>query len=345
MLLSGTLRQFNDVIPTLPGTEGPALSLLTVLLGLLLWLLLRSRKRGETGLGSVAGAVAGAPLLALVFLMVCEKWVSLGLVEPTLGWIPRLVADPYLIDATYRLMTSLGMLAVALFALPFLTFLRRPLRRILAARSAGLALVVLVPSYLLVHGALYLFLTYTDTPAHLAIPTPSFVVLAVTFAQLVRAVSEELYFRGLLQEGLVSVFPRLGVRNTRLAKFLAVILVSSLFTLEHVIVGGDRGTAFGVAVFVFGLSCLFGLLLVLSRSLYLSMGFHFVVNLMIAGGGLVFIDPQGAPDGGPAEIFDPRLIICLFSVLVFVGLFLARSAARRRRTRAREAVREGGASA
>lgn len=343
LLLSGTLRQFNDLIPTLPGTEGPALSLLTVLLGLLLWLLLRSRRQDETGRGSmagaVAGAVAGAPLLALIFLTVFEKWVSLGLVEPTLGWIPREIADPYLIDATYRLMTSLGMLVVALFALPFFAFLRRQLARVLSWGAVGMALAVLVPSYALLHLGLYLFLRATETPAHLAMPTPSFVVAAVTFAQLVRAVSEELYFRGLLQEGLVRVFPSLGVRISRLAKFLAVILVSALFTLEHVIVGGARGTAFGVAVFVFGLSCLFGLILVLSRSLYLAMGFHFLVNLMIARGGLVFIDPHGAPDGGPIAIFDPRVIICLFSVLVFVGVFLARGAARRRRMLARAEAR------
>jgi membrane protease YdiL (CAAX protease family) len=328
--VSGLLRQWHH--------RGPALGLLSLLLILLLVFLYRARWPDRRS--TLRGRVPVPMLLSFLLLVVGEKWFALVFMDPQLLWIPRLIENDYMADATYRLMTGLGLLAVCLGGL---LFLFRPLwpqlRSLLAPGALARAALVLGGSLVLLYVGLFgfLFAIREQLPFKVVYYDVDRIVVVMLLAQAVRAVSEELYFRGILQEGLVPFLATMGVRSSRLAKMVAVALVSLLFVLEHAHLEGDLGVVVRQLAFVLFLSVLFGLTLVISRSLYLAMGFHFVVDLFVMRGGLVFMDMRNG-----VEIFQPRDFILLHAVLLFVVLFAVTGHRRRARSRAAAPAGEAG---
>lgn len=111
-------------------------------------------------------------------------------------------------------------------------------------------------------------------------------IFIIVFVLLSAPLVEELFFRGLLQHMLVSVFNRWFKFNFLLAGISATLLQSSVFAVFHWRVFGGDITALG-ASFMFALVITIGNQLF--RTLGFGLGLHFTNNLVVSiQQGLIF---------------------------------------------------------
>ncbi len=314
--LFGVLRTFHAQTPRLPwlGDFGGSL-LLWAALGLLA-LHLVQRRRGldlmpdiETGAGLSVGMIV--PLLVVV---VIEKWVSADVLPFAFDLLPSWGPTPKLADAAYRLASglALGIVALAVYRIPRQVARKLEQRTLLSRLPAATGLVL---GSAIVTGLLFAGLPTLLGGLQLAVAGPDTRTWStMAAAQVVRGVTEELFFRGLLQTTLLRLLWQAGMSQGRLARVVAVGTVSLGFTIEHVDPSQPLARQASLLLWVFAMSCVFGVLLESSRNLWLVMAAHATVNLMVGGLLPVPVTAEGTlavPPGVPATIFV---------MLLFVGI-------------------------
>lgn len=312
---SGLLRSFHGGMPRWPGLPAACSSLLFTIFVALLALALWNRRRGLDLWSDPPRAEEPtmAQLLPLVVVLLGEKWITSDLLAGAFDWIGPRADDPRLADALYRLWSGLGLLGAALVLLPVLrqvyprlaVFVTRA--RLSAALRLAFVAWAVTTAVVLASGAV--------AGAQLGIPKAAPRVLAAAIvAQVVRGVSEELFYRGMLQNALVLVLKRLGLDEHRLGRLTAIGAISVSFTLEHLDPAASLRRNLGALAFVFGMSMLLGLLLEVSRNLYLVMVAHVAMNLVLANLLPTLVDATGRP------VLPGAVSGAIFAFVLFAGV-------------------------
>ena len=312
---SGLLRSFHASTPRWPGLPDAVSSLLFTAFFLLLLFDLSNRRRGLDLWSDPPrpDEPTVAQLLPLVVVLLGEKWITSDLLVGAFDWIGPHSADPRLADALFRLWSGLGLLGAALVLLPvlrqvyprlaiFATRARLAAAFRLAFVAWGVTAAVLLVSGLLAGG-------------RFGIPAAAPRVLATAIgAQIVRGVAEELFYRGMLQNALVWILKRLGLDEHRLGRLTAITAISASFTLEHFDPSADLRRNLGALSFVFAMSVMLGLLLEVSRNLYLVMIAHTSLNLVLANLLPTFVDATGRP------VLPGAVSGTIFAFVLFAGV-------------------------
>jgi membrane protease YdiL (CAAX protease family) len=313
----GVLRGFHEGTPHL--FPGPFGSLLLAALVVLFAAHVAGRRRGLDLLGPSAErpGLTLARTIPLLVAVVGEKWLSVELLANAYEWIEGYVSGVDMADSVYRLFSGLSLLAISLVFLWVLRQSRRRLRRLTTPwrllEAIGLLGIAAVVTALLVVGV-----AASVGPLKFGIRNVTTSVLVVAIAaQIVRAVSEELFFRGLLQTTLSRLLELAGMPAGRPAQVTSILLVSIGFTLEHYHAGGPIDEALRSSLYVFAMSCIFGALLVASRNLYLVIAAHASINLVV---GLLVPMPI-ASDLAP--VLPPDIVAMWLVVLLFTGIAVA----------------------
>jgi membrane protease YdiL (CAAX protease family) len=284
---AGLLRQFHGATLTTPFLPAPVGSLsffILVVLALVGW---RERRLGAVGgqgirLGSLT------PLLLMLFV---EKWVAHALLPPLLSGMlhGRSAAEA---DARLRALSGLALLVVAIV----LSFLSAPARAALFRWTRPARWTRAVAGTALAYAACFVLLygltRLLGAVPHLGWPHQDALWAWTFFGQGIRALGEEVYFRGLLLAELLRLLPRLGVRSVALRRWVAVGITALLFGLEHVSFGGG---VVRLTVFTVSLGVLFGLLVLVTENLPYAAGIHALINWMLLGAVPRLLDPAGRP--------------------------------------------------
>ena len=311
---SGLLRTFHDHTPRLFG--GPFGSLLA--LGTLALLALHLvQRRDDRDLFPEAPAHAGLRpglVIPLLTVLLAEKWISVDLLGSAYGWIDAVFRDPRTADAMYRAWTALALIGVSFGAVWVLRQSAHRLARLAAGRRLLFALSTAgAATFVTAAGLWTLTRLAGGSPAWQTAPEP---LLLIGGAQLLRAVAEELFFRGVVQTGLIRLLAETGLEEGRLPRLLAIAAVSSGFALEHYDPSLSPGTNLRTLLYVFAMSTVFGTMLEVARNLYLPMAAHVVVNLLVSG---VWPIPL-AGDG--AALVTPNFAATCWLVLVFGAIVI-----------------------
>ncbi|HEX5042217.1 MAG TPA: CPBP family glutamic-type intramembrane protease [Candidatus Polarisedimenticolaceae bacterium] len=284
---AGLLRQFHVATltsPLLPAAVGSLSFAILVLLVLVGW---RERRLGPTGgegirLGSLT------PLLLMLFM---EKWVAHALLPPLLAATVqgRSAAEA---DARIRALTGLALLLLA-FALSFLSSpARATLHRWMRFARWPRALAGTALAFAATFILLYALTRLLGAVPHVDLPYKDARWAWTFFGQGVRALGEEVYFRGLLLAELLRLLPRLGLRSIPSRRWVAVGITALLFGLEHVSFGGG---ALRLTIFTVALGVLFGLLVLVTENLPYAAGIHALINWVLLGAVPRLIDHAGRP--------------------------------------------------
>lgn len=316
---SGLLRSFHAATPRVPWLPHPVDSLLFLAAALLAGLHLVQRRTGrdlwpESPSARGPGLAQAIPLLLVIL---GEKWLSNDVLGGAFGWIDRLADQPALADALFRLWTGLGLAGAGFL---FLLVLRQiwPYlgRTVTLPRAWSAGAIVLAGGVL--SGSLLLGLKAAVEGSRWVAALPLGAVWATAAgAQIVRGAAEELFYRGLLQTALLRLLVRSGVPEGRVVRLAAVLAVSCAFTLEHLDPREPWSRAWPALLFVLGMSAVFGLLFEVSRNLYLAMGAHTGVNLIVA-----FLVPLPA-NGSGQLLLRPGVISVIFLLVLFAGVVAA----------------------
>lgn len=293
---SGLLRSFHAGTPRWPLLPEPVSSLLFTAFALLLGLHLAWRPKGLDLWSDPPRPFEPtlAQLLPIVVVLLGEKWITGDLLRGAYEWIWAGARGPRLDDALYRLWSGLGLLGAALVLLPVLRQAYPRLAvytsrtRLTTAVGLGLIAWAVTTFCVLAAGVI--------TGAQLGLPAaaPAVLAAAVT-AQGVRGIAEELFYRGMLQTALVRVLVRAGLPERRLARLTAIGAISVSFTLEHIDPTLSLRGNLRSLLFVFAMSATLGVLLEVSRNLYLVMVTHTALNLVLGNLLPTFIDATGRP--------------------------------------------------
>jgi membrane protease YdiL (CAAX protease family) len=284
---AGLLRQFHGATltsPLLPPAVGSLVFAILIVLGLVGW---RERRLGAVGgegirLGSLT------PLLLMLFV---EKWVAHALLPPLLSGMVqgRSVAEA---DARVRALSGLALLVVAgalsLLSSPARAALVRWTRPSRWPRAVTGTALAYVASFVLLYGLTRLL----GAVPHVEWPHPDAVWVWTFFGQGIRALGEEVYFRGLLLAELLRLLPRLGLRSAGARRWVAIGITALLFGLEHVTFGGG---VVRLTVFTVALGVLFGLLVLVTENLIYAAGVHALINWLLLGAVPRLLDAAGRP--------------------------------------------------
>ncbi len=318
-LTAGILRHYHANIPASPFVSPIAGSLLFAAVLFLLLVTAREhqhppQRRPGIRLGSIT------PLL---LMLLGEKWVSIALFNPLFYFIAPKSASPELLDAYYRAFSGAGLLAVVLllarFSLPTGRKVWQRSRFALWPWAAGGTAVAVLGTYAALGG---LDAALGARPTLLWPETDPLTVWTLV-GQALRAFAEETYYRGLLLFEVLRLAPRLGLRSGPARRWVALILTSVLFGMEHVTVGTTLDLAVRQLVFTVSLGLLLGIIVLVGRNLHYSAGLHAWINWLLLGAVPRFVDPSGV------SILPPGTYIGVSMALGFVVLFTA--AGRRRR--------------
>jgi membrane protease YdiL (CAAX protease family) len=155
----------------------------------------------------------------------------------------------------------------------------------------GAAAIAIVGSYGFLWGLSRAF----GANFHLARPPLDRVVMLVLAGQAVRALAEEVYYRGLLQSEMSRLAPRLGARGATARRWAALLPPSLLFAMEHIPVGAPHGEILRQFAFPLSLGLLLGILVMLTKNLVFAAGVHAWINWLLLGAAPVLAEPSGAP--------------------------------------------------
>ena len=314
--LFGVLRTFHQQTPRIPGL-GPFWGslLLWAALGLLA-LHLVQRRRGEDIMPDIerGPGLSVGMIVPLLVVVVIEKWVSADVLPVMFGLLPSWGPTPKLADAAYRLAggLALGLVALAVYRVPRQVARKLEQRTLLSRVPSAVGLVL---ASAVATGLLFAGLPSLLGGLQLAVAGPDTRTWSLmAAAQVVRGASEELFFRGLLQTTLLRLLWQAGLPEGRLARVIAIGTVSLGFTIEHIDPAQPLARQASLLLWVLAMSCVFGVLLESSRNLFLAMGAHAMVNLLVGGLLPVPVTAEGTlavPAGVPATIFV---------MLLFVGI-------------------------
>ncbi len=317
VVAGGLLRTYHDALPVPLPVLGPFGGVLGWAFAAALAAHVAGRRRDADLLhrnlpapaARPPGALTASQALPLVVVVLGEKWLTTAVIGP------RLVrgTDAHG-DALYRLESGLALLAAALVLLPVLRQSRARIASYMGAARVRRAGVNVLLAFAVIGGTLALtaLLPRAGWPLPAARPP-----LLAAAAQAVLGVAEEFWFRGVVQTAFVWLLIESGLPDTRGPRLLGIAVVSIGFTLEHLDGSVAAGTELRQLLFVFAMSCAFGVLLEVSRNLYLPAAGHVVMNLLLVGALPV---PRTA-DG--IAYVAPATAGALFVTLLLVGVVVA----------------------
>jgi membrane protease YdiL (CAAX protease family) len=305
------LRQFHDRTPESPLTASGVGNLLFAAIFFLLLVSAWEWRRGPVaGRGVRLGSLT--PLLLILFV---EKWVSISIYPLFFDRYASPTATPALLDAQYRGLAGVGLLAVCLLVGRFSRpASRKSWRRARPSRwplAALAALGAIGTSYLLLavlSGAL-------GADFRMAWPRATPLLGWIIGGQALLAFAEELYYRGLLMSEVERLAPRLGVKAATGRRWLALGFTSALFGAEHLTLGPPWGASLRQMVFIIALGLLFGILVMLSANLHFSAAIHAWINCLLLGAAPYLVHEGGRP------ALPPGTYIGLALILAFVLTF------------------------
>ncbi len=319
---AGLLRRFNEHIPESPFLHPLAGNLLFA--GIFVLLLVASRERT---MGAVPGrGVRLGSLTPLLLMLLIEKWISLGFYEPLFGWISDPNLPEVLSDAHFAAFAGAALLATCLLLGRLSTPTRRKTwRRIRPLRlpTALLQVLGVAAGTYLILGALAAALGY---PLKLRWPTGGSLLYWVIVGQALVALGEEVYYRGLLYCEIERLSPRMGLRTAAGKRWIAVVLTSALFAMEHMDLTQPWEVVLRQTVFIASLGALFALLVAVSANIYIAAGIHAWINWLLLGAAPHFVDPSGAPALPAGTYIGVTLILSFILAFAFRRHRLSRSA-------------------
>lgn len=264
-------------------------------------------------------------LLALIF----EKWITVWAYQRLSIALDASGPAAELADHRFRFLSGCVLLGVCLFLLPVMRQTRPRLLRVLEWNRLPVAVLVtgaalaatLAAAWLVSLSAARDSLTeITWSIGHF----PEGVVATAIAGQGMRAASEELFFRGLLQITLIRVLIEAGMSEGRPVRVLGILVISAGFSLEHLAAAFSSDDALRSLLFVFSMSAALGILLEVSRSLYLAFFAHAVINLLLSE-----LIPLPLLDDG-RNVLGANALVAIFLLLVFVGVTLLHAIRTRR---------------
>ena len=314
-LTAGMLRQFHEHTPASPYAPPAVGSLLfaAVIFVLLIWSW-ESRRGPSPGPGVRLGSLT--PLLAM---LLTEKWISIFLYQPVFDrFVPAELAPAVMVDAWYRAFAGGGLLLSCGLLWPFSPPAARRVAASLSLRRLLEGIVVTAIAVGATYAALGLVPRLLGAPFTWRGPRLDALGLWVAGGQTLRAFAEELYYRGLLQQECGRLAPRLGARSPAARRWAALLPPSLMFGLEHFVLAPGGEQALERFVFSASLGVLFGLLVLVSRSLWLPALVHAWINVLLLGAAPVWLDGSGRP--APAS----GTYVALSLAFAFVAVYLLR---------------------
>jgi membrane protease YdiL (CAAX protease family) len=241
------------------------------------------------------------------------------------AWTDPDVVSSRLAGPLYRL----GMGGVMLFAIAALLLVprfRRRLRKFASARRlrSGLFFTVSVAAvaYAILLGVAWLAAGKESIQLEVPLLLPAGVALLV--GQIVIAVAEEIFYRGILQREVMRLFGKAGMERQRDCRLAAMMAVSALFAMHHVGPGMTSEAFVAIAMYAFAMSMLFGFLFDLTGNLAVCSLAHLFNNMMV-----LRLGPFVAA-GGRTAVFGDVVYIAAFLLVAFAFIFLlARNPSRR----------------
>jgi membrane protease YdiL (CAAX protease family) len=304
-LTAGILRRYHDGIPASPYVSPLVGSLLFA--AILLLLLVASRERKLHGFHDPDLRIG--ILAPLLLMLLVEKWISVSLYNPVFSWLSNPRTDDELLDAQYRAFAGVALLLTCLLVSSFSpsaasrTWRRcRPSRWPAAAVGTG---AVVIGTYALLGGIGVAF----GANLELAWPTVDRLWLWVFFGQGLRALAEEVYYRGLLLGEMEHLGPRLGATSASSRRWVALLPTAVLFALEHVTISPPWGQMEREAIFTFSLGLLLGILVLVTNNLHFAAGVHAYVNWLLLGAAPRFLDTSGQVGLPPGTYVGVALIL------------------------------------
>lgn len=322
------LRRFHDRTPTSPLAHPVVGSLLFAAIFVLLLISAREWRRGAVpGRGIRLGS-----LTPLMLILLVEKWASIGLYPIVFHALPGSTGPPGLVDARFRLLAGVGLVAVCVLVAGLSRPTARRCRfrcRVGAWIPGALATAAVVAGC---YGLLAAAAIGFGVPATFQWPRPSTWLWTVLCGQALLAFGEELYYRGLILGEAERLAPRLGIRAAGARRWFALSFSAALFGIEHMEIGPPWDDTLRRLVFTVALGILFGMLVTISENLHFAAGVHAWINWLLLGAAPRFVGPDGRP------LLPPGTYIGLALVFAFVLAFWMHRQAHRTRRAQRESL-------
>lgn len=310
---NGLLRSFHGAVPHGPELLGPAGSLLFwALIPLLAFHFISRRKNADLiSLTEPGGGLSLPMVIPLMCVIWGEKWLTGDAFSAWLDRIDFSSFSPPVADALFRLITGLGLMLAAVALLPLLRQIAPRLRHIAGGARFGQALSATLWGC----GAVLLLVLPASVlgSLHWGIGIKTAWGPAV-LAQCVRAVAEELFYRGMLQTTLVWLLIEAGLPDRRSPRIIGITAVSLGFALEHLTPGLALRQNLSILVFVLGMSAALGTLLETGRNLFLPILGHVAINLLLIGAWPQPLDATGVPAVSPAVAGVVFLVGMMFGI-------------------------------
>jgi membrane protease YdiL (CAAX protease family) len=311
MFTAGLLRQFHDLTPTSPFLA-PAVG--SLLFACVLFLFLVAARERQIGAAPGPGLRLGS-LRPLLLMLLVEKWISSGFYQPLFTLIaPARLSDEAL-DAWFRLMCGVGLLAIALLASRFSRPAASWVRHRLDGWKASVGIATAGASIGVVAVCLALFALAAGSTVNLVPPRTQGPLVVVLLGQAAIALGEEVYYRGLLLGELLRLAPRLGIHRPGARRWVALGMSSLLFGMEHV--GSSSSWADGARqmTFALALGTLLGMLVLVTENLWFAASLHAWINWL-----LLSAAPRMAY--GPAQAgLPPGASVSLVLIAAFLAAF------------------------
>ena len=314
---SSLIRQLHEFIPEWTPLPWPIRSpLYAFLVILFLMVALGTSRRSSPGSDAAGGRVRIAMLSPLLLAMVYEKVLSITLYEALLDHTVRIPWMRDHLDAWIHVVIGAGMILAVLLLVPLmrgvsLSDFTQPAR---LRSGVYLQMIALIVTYGLLSGLANL-VSGSENRVTLLFSTGVPAVLLL-FGHGLRAMSEEFYYRGLLQRELSTLMKSFGIRSRRSGQALAIALISLGFGIEHFRFGAPLAESYKGFAYAMALGFLFGYLLVLTGNVFFCGLVHATNNFVNAG-----VMPRlGTIDR--LVVLPPDTFLYVYLVTVFVLVFM-----------------------
>ncbi|MFQ5718063.1 MAG: CPBP family intramembrane glutamic endopeptidase [Acidobacteriota bacterium] len=314
---SSLVRQLHVFIPEWAPLPWPIRSPLYIFLVLLFLIVAFGSGRASPVASTPRpGRVPLAWLAPLLLALVYEKVLSITLYEALLDHTIRVSWMRDHLDAWIHLVIGTGMTLAVLLLVPILRHVSISDFTMPARLRAGfyLQMVALIATYAFLAG-LTALVGGRENHVTLLFTTGVPVVL-LALGQGLRAMSEEFYYRGLLQRELNGLMHALGVRSRRNGQALAVAMISFGFGIEHFRFGAPLSESYKGFAYAMAVGFLFGYLLILTGNVFFCGLVHATNNFVSAG-----VMPRlGTAD--QVIVLSPDTFLYVYLVAVFVLVFM-----------------------
>lgn len=315
---AGLLRQFHDLTPASPFIA-PAVG--SLLFACIVFLGLVAARERLIGAAPGPGVRLGS-LTPLLLMLLVEKWVSTTFYPPLFTLTVPGDMSPDDADAWFRLLCGVGLVLVSIgvsrFSRPAARWVGARLLGTAAPRGVGLAMAGIAGAGVVLAAAGLA----GGAPVGILGPATSGSIRVVVAGQLVLSLAEEVYYRGLVLGELLRLMPRLGVVSPPLRRWVALVITSTMFGIEHLGAASGWDDGLRQMVFALALGTLLGLLVLLTNNLWFSGAMHAWINLLLLGAAprLAYGSPKVALPSGAA--------VSLALIGAFVAAFVAQRRAR-----------------